>query len=346
MFGIVFCAMSEQLAAPRRGRPSHLQIYNRLAVQVRELQDRMGGLPTPIEAAGIWKRIWHGEVHHSTAIEGNTLIQREVERLLEEGLVAGNRTLREHVEVRGYADAADWVYRQVAPRRKPSGSDPILTLADVRMIHHKAMTPVWHVSPHPTASDRETPGAYREHEIRPFPGGMTPVSWPLIPGEMTTWMDRANSLRPTDLMFPEQLAVLHCRFEHIHPFLDGNGRTERLVLNLILVRLGYPPAIIYKRDRDRYLRALRRADVGEPGTLGVMLARAIRDTLYQHVIPAVAGPARLVPLAALAHPELKAPALRTAAARGRLQATRGPDGQWRSSQRWVDDYKASRWIRR
>ncbi len=78
----------------------------------------MGGLPSPVEATSIWKGIWHGEVHHSTAIEGNTLVQREVEQLLEEGLAVGNRTLREYLEVKGYAGAAEWVYGQVAP---PSG---------------------------------------------------------------------------------------------------------------------------------------------------------------------------------------------------------------------------------
>ena len=117
------------------------------------------------------------------------------------------------------------------------------------------------------------------------------------------------------------------------------------MLNPILVRLGYLPAIIYKRDRDRYIRALQLADAGEPGTLAALITRAILDTLYQHVIPAVTGPARLVPLAALATPHLKASALRAAASRGRLQATRGSDGQWRSSRVWVDEYKASRWIR-
>ena len=337
--------MSEQIPVPRPGRPTHNDVYRRLAVQIRELQRRLGGLPRPIEASGIWKGIWHGEVHHSTAIEGNTLVQREVERLLEEGRAVGSRTLREYLEVKGYADAAEWVYRHVAPSRRASGSDTILTLADVRTIHHKAMAPVWEVVPHPEATERESPGAYREHEIRPFPGGMTPPSWPLVPAEMTTWVEGVNSLDSTDLTFPEQLASLHCRFEQIHPFLDGNGRVGRLVMNLILVRNGFPPAIIYKRDRNRYIRALQRADAGEPGTLGVLIARAILDTLYQHVIPAVAGPARLVPLAALATPDLKAPALRTAASRGRLQATRGPDGQWRSSRIWVEEYKASRWTR-
>ncbi len=63
------------------------------------------------------------------------------------------------------------------------------------------------------------------------------------------------------------------------------------------------------------------------------------------MVPAVAGPARLVPLAALTDEQIGAPALRTAAVRGRLQATRGADGRWRSSRRWVDDYKASRYRR-
>jgi len=284
---------SEKLAIHGRGRPSHKQLYHRLYVQIRELREQMGGLPSPGEANAVWKGIWHREVHDSTAIEDNTLVQREVERLLEEGLAVGNRSLREYLEVKGYADAAEWVYGQVVPSGHPR-TGPLITLADVRMIHHKAMAPVWEVVPHPDATDRERPGAHREHEIRPFPYGMTPPSWPFVPGEMGAWAEEANSLDPDTVTFPEQLAALHCRFEQIHPFLDGNGRAGRLVLNLILVRLGYPPAIIYKRDRDRYIRALQRADAGEPGTLAALIARAILHTLYQHVIPAVAGPARLV----------------------------------------------------
>ncbi len=117
------------------------------------------------------------------------------------------------------------------------------------------------------------------------------------------------------------------------------------MLNLILVRLGYPPLVIYKRDRARYLRVLQRADAGSPSSLAEMLARAVLNNLYRFVLPAVAGPARLVPLEALATPGLGVTALRGAAIRGRLQATRGSDGLWRSSQRWVDEYKASRYRR-
>lgn len=141
---------------------------------------------------------------------------------------------------------------------------------------------------------------------------------------------------------PGRVAELHCRFEQIHPFLDGNGRTGRLVLNLLLVRMGYPPVIIYKQQRNRYLKALRRADAGDCGELGELIARAILDNLYRFVVPAVAGPARLVPLAALSAPGITAGALRSAAVRGALQAAKGADGQWRSSRNWVDEYVASR----
>ena len=118
-----------------------------------------------------------------------------------------------------------------------------------------------------------------------------------------------------------------------------------MILNLLLVRLGYPPAIIYKNQRTTYLRALRRADQGEPGALGEFLARAILDNLYKFIVPAVAGPARLVPITALASKKISASALRAAAVRGRLQATKGPDGQWRSTRNWVNRYLSTRYRR-
>ncbi len=336
------------MAQGQRGRPSRAVVYERFETQITELHDRLGGLPSPLEAASIWTGIWYEEAHHSTAIEGNTLVLKQVELLLAEGRAVGNKELREYNEVKGYADAADWVYRQAIA---PGGhTDGILTLTELRRIHQMAMTPVWDVAPHPDASPREGPGSFREHEIHPFPGGMTPVTWPQVPAEVDTWVRDARELSPfpeADLLaLPEQLAELHARFERIHPFLDGNGRTGRLVLNLMLVRLGCPPAIIYKRDRPRYLRALRRSDAGDPGELGEVLARATLDNLYRFVVPAVAGPARLVPLAALVDDRATAAALRTAAKRGRLQAVRGADGQWRSSRAWVDEYLDARYERR
>ena len=329
----------------RPGRPPRREVYSRLRADVAELWERLGGLPSPKEAAGIWRGIWYQEAHHSTAIEGNTLVLKQVERLLAEGRAVGDGELREYLEVRGYATSAEWVYRQAVHRDGLHHPGSVLSLAEVRQVHHTALSPVWEVAPHPDATDRETPGSFRRHDIRPFPGGMTPVSWPLVPAEMAGWIQEVNRLDPTVPGFPEHLAEVHCRFEQAHPFLDGNGRTGRLLLNLILVRFGYPPAIIYKRDRSRYLDALRKADRGEFGPLGEMLARAILDNLYRFVIPAVAGPARLVPLSALATPDLMAPALRAAAGRGRLRAVRNANGRWRSSRAWVEEYKLTRYRR-
>jgi len=320
-------------------------VYERLRIQVGELHDRLGGLPRRVEAEGIWRDIWLEEAHHSTAIEGNTLVLKQVEQLLEEGRAVGNKELREYMEVRGYANAADWVYGQGIEPGSWSGQEPI-TLTELRHVHALALGPVWDVAPHPDADERETPGAFRRHDIQPFPGGMQPPPWPEVPMLADDWLRQAHALPRADaLQFPEALAQVHARFEQVHPFLDGNGRTGRLVLNLLLVRLGYPPAIIYKSQRTKYLNALRRADAGDCGPLGEFLARAILDNLYKFIVPAIAGPARLVPLPALATDRLSPSALRVAATRGRLKATKAPDGTWRSSRVWVDEYVASRYRR-
>lgn len=306
---------------------------------------RLGGLPAPLEAEDIWGDIWFQEAHNSTAIEGNTLVLREVAALLSEGRAVGNKQLAEYLEVRGYADAAQWVYQQgLAPGEWTTGE--LITLTEVRHAHRLAMAKVWEVAPHPDATDQEGPGSFRRHGIKSFPGGMRPPDWPEVPARMTDWLARARRLSKAQEPFPEALASLHAEFERIHPFLDGNGRVGRLATNLLLLRLGYPPAIIRKGERNRYLETLRRADAGDPGPLGEFLARAITDTLMRFIVPAIAGPARLIPLAALATPELSARALRAAAERGRLRGQRDERGQWRSTKNWVDEYRASRYRRR
>jgi fido (protein-threonine AMPylation protein) len=333
------------IAKGRRGRPPRIAVYERLRVQIGELRERLGGLPSPVEAEGIWRGIWLEETHHSTAIEGNTLALKQVELLLAEGRAVGNKELREYLEVRGYATAAEWVYGHGIQPGDWADGEPV-SLAEIRHIHALAMTPVWEVAPHPQATEREGPGSFREHEIEPFPGGMRPPPWPEVPALMRDWVGGAHKLRDADeATIAETLASLHARFEQIHPFLDGNGRAGRLLLNLVLVRLGHPPAIIYKGDRARYLAALRRADQGDSGPLGEFLARAVLDNLYKFIVPAIAGPARLVPLPALTTDELSANALRVAAIRGRLKAAKASDGTWRSSKVWVDEYIASRYKR-
>jgi Fic family protein len=336
---------THKIARDGRGRPKRAAIYERLRVQISELRERLGGLPSPDEAEDIWRGIWLEEAHHSTAIEGNTLVPKQVEQLLEEGRAVGNKELAEYMEVRGYAAAANWVYSQALDPGSWSSGE-LLSLTELRHIHRLALTPAWEVAPHPSAGDSERPGSFREHDIRPFPGGMRPPPWPEVSAMIADWIDEVQALGRTRCdIEPEALAKVHARFEQIHPFLDGNGRTGRLVLDLLLIRLGYPPAIIFKGQRKRYLVALQHADQGDHGPLGELLARAILDNLHKFVAPAVAGPTRLVPLPALASERISANALRVAATRGRLQASKAADGTWRSTRAWVDEYLAGRYER-
>jgi Fic family protein len=333
-----------------RGRPSRATVYARLESAIAELNQRLGGLPSPKESEYVWSDIWHLDAHHSTALEGNTLVLREVEALLDKGRAVGAKPLSEYMEVQGYGTAARWVYAHAVD---PGDwhTDGLISIHEIRQVHSLAMTPVWQVAPHPEATDREGPGMFREHDIRPFEDGMTPPSWPLVPSRVQDWADEVNAaaavLNGADRgPLPEVLARLHNSFEKVHPFIDGNGRTGRLLLNLLLVRLGYPPIIVLKQQRPAYLSAMQKADGGDYGPLGEILARAMYDNLNRFIVPSLAGPARLVPLATLVDKELSLAALRQAAQRGRLDAIQGSDGIWRSSRKAVGEYQRTKRRRR
>jgi fido (protein-threonine AMPylation protein) len=308
---------------------------------VAELRARLGGLPSPEEAEGIWTDIWYLEAHNSTALEGNTLMLKEVETLLGEGRAVGQKELKDYLEVKGYADAAHWVYGQATKPGWTSGK--LITITEVRQVHQRAMTPVWEVAPHPHAQPGEAPGDWRKHDIQPFAQGMKPPIHTEVPALMSDWIADVAKVLDKSTPIADAIAKSHAAFERIHPFLDGNGRAGRLLMNLVLVRLGYPPAVIQKRERDRYLEALRKSDRGDVGPLGELIARAIVDNLTRFILPAVAGPARLLPLESLATKELNVAALRMAARRGRLRAMQGPDRIWRSSKQWVNEYSAGRY---
>lgn len=324
------------------GRRSRAAIHERLDTHVEELKTRLGGLPLPAEAEQIWNEIWHHEAHHSTALEGNTLVLSQVKKLLAEGKAVGDKELKEYLEVTGYAKAATWVYEE-ALRPREQTSAPLLTLQEVRHVHHEVMSDVWAVAPHPNAYQSESPGNWREHDIHEFPSGMQPPTHPLVPSEMATWTMAANAVATGMAPIAERIGAIHAAFERVHPFLDGNGRTGRLLANLLLIRLGYPPAIIYKRQRSQYLKALDRADKGDAGPVGEMWARAILDNLMRFVLPAVAGHVKLLPLDALVTDNFNAVALRAAARRGVLVAQRRENGEWVSSKKWVEDYRKARW---
>jgi Fic family protein len=312
-----------------------------------------GGLPAADKAKSIWDDIWFLEAHNSTAIEGNTLVLREVKTLLEQNRSVGGKDLKDYLEVEGYGRAALWVYSQARRTDIERDPDETITLTEIRNIHEQLVSTVWAVAPHHNALPDETAGGFRMHDIMPFPGGMTPPSFTEIPMLMRSFVDDTNvackdiitGRIPTEYM-PVKLAEQHCKFERIHPFLDGNGRTGRLVLNLLLVRLGYPPAIILKQRRTAYIKALDRADHNDILPLAEIIARAVIDNVNRFIMPAVAGPGKLVPLKALETKELSYAMLRQAATRGRLEATIGTDGIWYSSKDAVEKYLQNKYKRK
>src|SRR5882672_3162417 len=159
----------------RRGRPPRIAVFDRLDQAMNDLHVSVGGLPTPIEGEEIWEGIWYEETHHSTALEGNTLILKEVKTLLDEGRAVGEKELREYLEVQGYAEAAKWVYSRAydAPVAD-EGERRLITLPEVAEIHRLVVEPAWRHFPPAEYDDQEGPSRYRRHEINPFTSGMQP----------------------------------------------------------------------------------------------------------------------------------------------------------------------------
>ncbi|HKW92094.1 MAG TPA: Fic family protein [Methylomirabilota bacterium] len=299
---------------------------NLLDEEVALLRSSLGGLPRAVEADEILHAIWLDDVHHSTAIEGNTMTRAQVADLVERGRASAG--LIENLEVKGYADAADWVYRHA-----PDYSHvPVGTVSEV---HKRALKLAWDLEPPAT---RDEAGAWRKTSVAVR---SVKVSVPAaIPADLGAWS--ASTSKLADRHPVVHAAIHHAWFERIHPFTDGNGRVGRLLLNFMLIQRGYPPAVILKSQRPRYLRALQLADDGNPNPLTEVIARAVSGTLTRFLIPSLAGAAKLIPLSALAaQGPYPVQYLRLLVFEGKLRAVR--DGHlWLSSRKWLDDYIAAR----
>jgi fido (protein-threonine AMPylation protein) len=326
------------------GRPSREEVLTSLDQARNDLQ-LIGGLPEPTVFQDVWAGIWTEETHNSTAIEGNTLRLKQVQLLLEDGVVSGSQNeLQEWLEAKAYGEAARWVYHEAYARSGPGPGQ--ITEADIREIHKRVVETVWLHFPPEGLVRGEKPGTYRLKDHDPLRPDLLPMPCSVVGGELAAWVQRATDRSWSIDQHPiERLAQLHAQFERIHPFPDGNGRVGRLVLAALLVQAGYPPAIVYKDERRRYLKSLRRADEGDSGPLTELLARSVREGIYKFLMPKLAGPLSVVPLAGLADSELTRWALIAAAQRGRLKAQKY-GGAWYSTPQWVREYKQGRYRRK
>lgn len=180
----------------------------------------------------------------SNAIEGNTLTRRETAIVLEKGLTVGGKTLREHLEATNHSQAIDAVNALIG--KKPSQ----LTSHHLLAIHALILRGI----------DDLNAGRYRNIPVRISGSAVVmpnPVKVPDLMEEFFRWLTARSSLHPVAFA-----TEAHYRLVTIHPFVDGNGRTARLLMNLLLLMRGYPAAIIRTRDRLAYIGSLERAQLG------------------------------------------------------------------------------------
>ena len=176
-------------------------------------------------------------IYHSNAIEGNTLTLSETKVALE-GITVGGKTIKEHLEVINHKDAILYV-EEIVGRQEP------LTEWQIKNIHRLILKGI----------DDEHAGVYRKENV--IIGGAVhippeAVQVPLQMEQFIRWYDgKGQQLHPV-----ERAAVVHIDFVKIHPFIDGNGRTARLLLNFELMKSGYPPIVIENDSRADYYASL------------------------------------------------------------------------------------------
>lgn len=178
----------------------------------------------------------------SNAIEGNTLTRQETALVVEKGLTVGGKSLIEHLEATNHAAALDWVKAFAVNKND-------ITEKDIIKIHDLILKGI----------DDDNAGRYRSVPVR-ISGSRVilpnSAKVPTLMEEFCNWLGDAGH-------DPIYLAAeAHYRLVTIHPFIDGNGRTARLLMNLILLKNGYPPALIRKRDRLKYILSLEKAQLG------------------------------------------------------------------------------------
>jgi len=198
--------------------------------------------------------------YNSNAIEGNTLSLRETQLVIQEGITVRGKSLREHLEARNHPEAITYI-EKLAQKRSII-EDDILT------VHKLLMRGI----------DDQNAGKYRTGQVRVAGATFMPPSADKIQPMINDLLQTLNQ-NPDELRAIELAAFFHHRLVYIHPFLDGNGRTARLLMNAILMSKGYPFTVLLKVDRPKYLRALSEADNGNLAPFANFVARSVERAL-------------------------------------------------------------------
>lgn len=199
----------------------------------------------------------------SNALEGNTLTAGETALVLETGMTVSGKPLKDHLEATDHANALDWIFEMT----KLHADSPIKEL-DIRALHSLVVE----------QSNKFIGGQYADRArfvntsagVHDFP---SPIAIPGMMGEFGSWL---RGMKDT----PETAFEAHRRLVAIHPFNDGNGRTARLLMNLVLLRAGYPAIAVRPEERPAYLAALEADQSGKgPAAFDQLMFERLDKTL-------------------------------------------------------------------
>jgi Fic family protein len=199
----------------------------------------------------------------SNAIEGNTLTLRETAELIEHGITVGGKPLRDHLEAVDHYNAVLWM-------RELAGRTTAVDETTVRELHRRIAA----------RSQPEIGGVYSLLPRRIAGSSVifpNPVKIPQLMRDFGEWLSNIEPLPATSFQ-------AHFRLVSIHPFTDGNGRTARLLMNLLLIRAGYPPIAIRPVDRKTYLDALEHGSLqGDLHPFLTVVNQRLDDTLEEYL---------------------------------------------------------------
>jgi Fic family protein len=229
----------------------------------KSIIDRLRPLPN-IVIQSITEALTLEWTHHSTGIEGNSLTLQETKVVLEEGMTIKGKSLREHFEVVNHHEAIDFIIKLAKIGYKINERDILDT-------HTLVLEKI----------QKEWAGRYRTSGVRIGGANFVPPNALKVSDLMQELMDWVNASE--DLHPLVRATVFHHRFVYIHPFFDGNGRTVRLLFNLLLMKDGYPPAVILKNDRKKYYDALNKANKGDYSKLFLLVLQAAERSLNIYV---------------------------------------------------------------
>ena len=233
----------------------------------RVSQMRSVGRLSPDVLRRIRKHFRIKSIYHSNAIEGNQLDIGETRLVVEAGLTIAGKPLKDQAEAKNLSEALDLLEELASNTSQP------ISLHDIRQIHALILRGI----------DDSNAGSYRTIDVAISGSAYRPPD-PIKVGpdmqDFAKWLTGATAITGSAVV--SIAAACHAWFAQIHPFVDGNGRTARILMNLILMRAGYPIAVITREDRIRYYEALERSQVGDLTPLIVLLIETIEETLEEY----------------------------------------------------------------